>query len=223
VIGNVYGSYGGGTIPSETNIHLIPQFAGWLDCHLKSAGGRWTESGWVYDAISSPCIDAGDPSDDVGDETIPNGDRINMGAYGGTIHASKTPGTGLTLPGTVDKLTIQGGHKQISLSWDDPNYTGGLPITAYNIYRGPSAGELTFYDEVGGGELSFIDTNVQNRTEYFYTISTVNDVGEGAQASPISYTAQWNKFDFNGDGVINLIDWAMFIQEWLWQAAWRSQ
>jgi len=70
--------------------------------------------------------------------------------------------------------------------------------------------------------LSYIDTGVQNGVEYFYAVTAVNDVGEGAQASPVSYIAEWNKYDFNGDGVINLIDWALFSQEWLWQAAWRS-
>jgi hypothetical protein len=38
----------------------------------------------------SPCIDAGDPSDPVGDEPKPNGGRINMGAYGGTAEATRT-------------------------------------------------------------------------------------------------------------------------------------
>jgi hypothetical protein len=38
----------------------------------------------------SPCVDAGDPSDPVGDEPAPNGGRINMGAYGGTAGATRT-------------------------------------------------------------------------------------------------------------------------------------
>lgn len=35
----------------------------------------------------SPCIDAGNPADAVGDEPEPNGGRVNIGAYGGTKHA----------------------------------------------------------------------------------------------------------------------------------------
>jgi hypothetical protein len=38
----------------------------------------------------SLCVDAGNPSDSVGREPRPNGDRINMGAYGGTVRATKT-------------------------------------------------------------------------------------------------------------------------------------
>ena len=38
-------------------------------------------------------IDAGDPASDVGVEPLPNGERINLGAYGGTLQASKSPDT----------------------------------------------------------------------------------------------------------------------------------
>jgi len=63
------------------------------DFHLKSQQGRWDKAGssWVKDAQTSPCIDAGDPSDDYSAEPQPNGARINIGAYGGTVEASQTP------------------------------------------------------------------------------------------------------------------------------------
>ena len=62
------------------------------DYHLKSRAGRWdpNSESWVIDAVTSPCIDAGDPNSPVGDEPEPNGGRINMGAYGGTAEASKS-------------------------------------------------------------------------------------------------------------------------------------
>ncbi|MHC4738185.1 MAG: hypothetical protein ACYS9Y_04685 [Planctomycetota bacterium] len=33
---------------------------------------------WVFDALTSPCIDAGDPNSHWSNETWPNGKRINM-------------------------------------------------------------------------------------------------------------------------------------------------
>ncbi len=74
------------------------------DYHLKSQAGHWdpnrlddpntpndpNRGSWICDLVTSPCIDAGDPNDPVGDEPLPNGDRINMGAYGGTPEASKS-------------------------------------------------------------------------------------------------------------------------------------
>jgi predicted outer membrane repeat protein len=63
------------------------------DYHLKSQAGRWNPNSqtWVLDDVTSPCIDAGDPAYAVGLEPLPNGDRINMGAHGGTSEASKSP------------------------------------------------------------------------------------------------------------------------------------
>jgi hypothetical protein len=61
------------------------------DYHLKSQYGRWDAAAgvWVKDAVTSPCIDAGDPAD-MGwmNELWPNGRRIDIGAYGGTAEAS---------------------------------------------------------------------------------------------------------------------------------------
>ena len=66
----------------------------WVDAdyHLKSQGGRWdpNSQSWVIDDVTSPCIDAGDPMSPIGPEPFPNGGIINMGAYGGTVEASKS-------------------------------------------------------------------------------------------------------------------------------------
>jgi len=79
----------------QGNINTDPQFvaAGNRDCHLKSRAGRWDAVGesWVIDNITSPCIDAGDPDSPVAFEPYPNGGIINMGAYGGTDEAGKSP------------------------------------------------------------------------------------------------------------------------------------
>ncbi|NQT93865.1 MAG: hypothetical protein HQ559_13985 [Lentisphaerae bacterium] len=45
----------------------------------------------MYDVLSSPCIDTGDPQSDFEKEPAPNGKRINMGSYGNTTQSSKSP------------------------------------------------------------------------------------------------------------------------------------
>ncbi len=80
------------------NIYGDPRFADpqkW-DFHEKSPWGRylpWAGT-WVLDAAAnrSPCIDAGDPKDTPRSEPVPNGSRINIGAYGGTPFASRSNG-----------------------------------------------------------------------------------------------------------------------------------
>jgi hypothetical protein len=78
------------------NINTDPCFADPCngDYHLQSVAGRWdpNNQNWVVDANTSLCIDAGNPGCPLGDEpNDANNIRINMGAYGGTAEASKSP------------------------------------------------------------------------------------------------------------------------------------
>ena len=79
--------------PSVT-VGPLHQRATWADgdYHLRSQAGRWNPvtGNWIQDAVTSPCIDAGDPKSPAGDEPLPNGGRVNMGAYAGTAEASKS-------------------------------------------------------------------------------------------------------------------------------------
>ncbi len=63
------------------------------DHHLKSEAGHWNANAsiWVPDDVTSPCIDAGDPTASFSLEPAPNGGRANLGAYGNTTEASRTP------------------------------------------------------------------------------------------------------------------------------------
>jgi len=80
----------------DPNIAVEPNDpnAVWIDgdYHLKSQAGRWDPNSqiWIQDDVTSPCIDAGDPNSPIGHEPFPNGGIINMGAYGGTVGASKS-------------------------------------------------------------------------------------------------------------------------------------
>jgi len=80
------------------------------DFRLKSMAGHWSpdQNDWVTDGYTSPCIDAGNPGYPLDDEpNDANNLRINMGAYGGTVEASRSPANwsllaDLTNDGTVD-------------------------------------------------------------------------------------------------------------------------
>ncbi len=62
------------------------------DYHLKSQAARWNPDSqtWDQDDVTSPCIDAGDPVSDWKPELWPHGICTNMGAYGGTLQASRS-------------------------------------------------------------------------------------------------------------------------------------
>jgi hypothetical protein len=78
----------------EGNIDTDPHFADPENGNyrLKSQAGRWDplSESWTQDEVTSQCIDAGDPMSAIGPEFFPNGGFVNMGAYGGTVEASKS-------------------------------------------------------------------------------------------------------------------------------------
>lgn len=88
----------------EGNFDADPLFvdAPGRDYHLKSASGHWNPllHDWVLDDgdnyddsddENSPCIDISDPNLSVIEEMECNGNRANIGAYGGTSQASRSP------------------------------------------------------------------------------------------------------------------------------------
>jgi hypothetical protein len=78
--------------PGEGNIDADPCFvdANNADYHLLSQRGRYwpAHDVWVLDKVTSPCVDGGDPYDNPSGEPMPNGGRIDIGAFGGTPFAS---------------------------------------------------------------------------------------------------------------------------------------
>ena len=84
-----------GSFQGAGNIDADPLFADPAngDYHLKSQAGRWHPGSetWISDNLTSDCIDAGDLGSTIGLEPNPNGSVINIGAYGGTAQASKSP------------------------------------------------------------------------------------------------------------------------------------
>jgi hypothetical protein len=138
VWGNVLGNYNGITA-GLGDVALDPKFADStnLDFHLKSTAGRWKSSGWVTDSVISPCIDSGDPSSNYSNEPSPNGGRINMGAYGNTKEASKSPGGGDTIPPTT---TAANGPELVTFFRSD---TGGSGISYTNYSKVSETGPWT--------------------------------------------------------------------------------
>ncbi len=108
------------------------------DYHLRSERGRyWPEYDiWVLDKITSPCVDGGDPDADILNEPLPNGSRINIGAYGGTMEASLSPSEQpCPLSGKASNPYPADGaidvEEHVSLTW-----TAGLNDVSHDVYFG---------------------------------------------------------------------------------------
>ena len=75
----------------DNNIDSDPLFSTTAgDYHLQSTYGRWdpTQEDWAIDQSDSPCLDKGDA--EPTNEPEPCGFKINLGAYGDTVEASKS-------------------------------------------------------------------------------------------------------------------------------------
>jgi hypothetical protein len=100
----------------DHNFDLDPLFAAFdndlqpadYDFHLQSTSGRWDRlsRSWIYDDITSPCIDSGHPGGDYLGEAWPHGKSLNIGAYGNTKEASKS--------GNIADLNVDG-----RVDWED--------------------------------------------------------------------------------------------------------
>jgi hypothetical protein len=101
-------------------------------------------------------------------------------------------GTGVCHASTVAPAApvakVSAGDGVAGVSWTTPP-DGGSAITAYRIYRGTSAGGETLLASVGD-VTSYSDSVVTNGTRYFYRVSAVNGIGEGAQSDEVSATPQ---------------------------------
>ncbi|MEV7023083.1 PKD domain-containing protein [Kitasatospora sp. NPDC093558] len=106
-----------------------------------------------------------------------------------TVTASPIAGTA---PGAPTGLTATAGNAQAALNWTAPASNGGVSITSYRVYRGTASGQETLLTTGGcsglGAVLSCTDTGLTAGQTYYYKVSAVNSIGEGAQSNEASAT-----------------------------------
>lgn len=111
--------------------------------------------------------------------------RIYSGAFSPSdVSATQALGPDqlLTPPPAPSGLSASGSSMSIQLSW-----TAAPGATVYNVKRSLSnGGSYTTLSSVGATR--FIDTGLSNGTTYYYIVSAINDLGEGANSSEIAAT-----------------------------------
>lgn len=145
------------------------------DFHLQSSAGRWDPlannggGAWVQDASDSPCIDAGGPAASHANEPSPNGGRINLGFYGNTAHASKSPNATSVNEGTPQPASIQ-------LFQNYPNPFNLTTTLSFSIAKAARV-NLAMYDLLGRKVLTLRDEKMQPG-EYQFTLN-VSELASG--------------------------------------------
>jgi fibronectin-binding autotransporter adhesin len=173
----VGGTLGDGIITND------PLFATeYTDLHLQSTLGRWNGTMFVTDGVNSPCIDAGDPTSDFSNEPAgENGGLINLGAYGNTAEASKSPND----PPLVETLAARVVATAAELKGQ---LTNGAVSTATFYYglmdKGATAVGWDATNAVSGGfAVSNVFTSVagglQASQTYWFRAYATNAFGDG--------------------------------------------
>jgi Fibronectin type III domain len=94
--------------------------------------------------------------------------------------ASATP---VTAPGAPRSLTVTAGDAQVSLSWQAPASDGGTAITGYHAYQGTTRKLVA-----SATGTSATVKNLTNGTAYSFTVTAVNQAGEGPASGSASAT-----------------------------------
>jgi hypothetical protein len=133
-----------------------------------------------------------DPVDDCTfwytNEYYPSGSsQFNWRTRIGSFKFATCGSTGPTVPG-APTLSASAGNAVVHLTWTAPS-DGGSPIANYKVYRGTVSGGETLLTTLGN-VTSYDDTAVTNGTTYYYKVSAVNGVGEGALSNEVSVTPQ---------------------------------
>ena len=88
----------------------------------------------------------------------------------------------ITVPGPVQDLTAQVNDTSISLNWDQPADTGGVPILGYRVQGSKDGGSVTTLQS-GEGEdhdmTAFLHDTLNAGETWEYTVFALNAAGEG--------------------------------------------
>lgn len=102
-----------------------------------------------------------------------------LSTHGGpTLHPSAAP----------SDLTVDPVPDEMHLSWQPPEPSPERDLSGYNLYRGPTAGNLSLHDtippNIPGSEVTYVDDNITRSTQYCYRVNATYHVSGGTSEGP---------------------------------------
>lgn len=84
----------------------------------------------------------------------------------------------VTVPDAPVNLTAHAGVGTVALSWGPPEFTGGLPLTGFNVYRTSEDGQRELVSTTGPVVNNLVDEGAEDGTNYTYSLAALNEHGE---------------------------------------------
>jgi hypothetical protein len=109
----------------------------------------------------------------------------SIGWSSNTSIVTATPSVPPTPPGVPTGLHIEIVDGQAKLNWTAPIVPGTSPITGYKVYRSNTS-DGTYVLVASPTGLNYTDTGLTNGHTYWYKVSAVSAVGEGAKCTAVS-------------------------------------
>jgi hypothetical protein len=149
----------------------------------QSITGRFDPAtgGRVTDAVFSPLIDTGDPALLPGLEPGQNGDRVNLGAWGGTVHASESPTNAWLLTVNLnDGVALLDTNRAYSLVWTGNGLaeTDRVSIVFEDQSKAPGSRETLLASNIlwnVGSYTNFFISAVDSTTNGYWLVRSEGD------------------------------------------------
>jgi hypothetical protein len=90
------------------------------------------------------------------------------------------------VPGPPIDVNAEPDSGMIVVTWQAPSSVGYSAIEGYNIYKGLAPGDAALFDRVGGNDLAYVDDLARPGITYYYRVSAINSLGEGALSGEVS-------------------------------------
>ncbi|MCS7470501.1 right-handed parallel beta-helix repeat-containing protein, partial [Stieleria sp. ICT_E10.1] len=148
---------------------------------------------WTVDAVQSVGIDRGDESVSVGDEPNENGGYINLGAYGGTTAASKSPPQFMLITRPAAVADWPAGQS-FQVHWRTSDVAGTVDVSL--IPEGGGDAILLADDTTNDGQFLYnVDGSIVPG-RYYVQVQAASGL-IGTSPSPIKITGQINAYYVN--------------------------
>ncbi|MCF7974105.1 MAG: leucine-rich repeat domain-containing protein [Phycisphaerae bacterium] len=181
----------------------------WLpgDYHLKSQAGHWDDltQTFVQDDVTSPCIDAGLESASVGQETDPNGQRLNQGVYGGSVFASRTYTESLGF--VIKDANLKAAIQDVLFIWGEPTEEDLMWVTSMDL-RERGIKDLTGIQAAHNLQILNLRRNQVTDVSPLKSLTQLRrlDLSENglSDLSGVATLTQLSSLDVHGNGVTDL-------------------